>query len=1215
MPKRVYHTGTHASSYESGYTKLARLQSELSHVSKSVEDCTEFHPFEDNETSTLHELVQPIGDPMDNASNTRILLQNLLQIEAPINRYGDGRDGNGGESDCDSDDEFLINQHENPNSVETTDSLPNLPTKKDTPIKCSVTHHAMIDLINCCNQAGTSIKFFDDFLRLLKRHVRLGFDILKAPKRSTFMDKLATELRAPQAEVVTSVDGYIVPRYNFLDQLLDLLSTEYFESVESCCVNVEEACRYAQYVPPIGEGESEVMGSKWSRTTHKEKIQSHPTFTDPNSGIVYHNWLLPLIIYNDKTGVGAMEGKYTLEPLMFTVAVIRREFREKAEAWRHMGFVPKHNSGSSKEESCDVEVDAEERLGVFHRILSLLLESLEGYQKNPPLLHLKLFGQMVRIRPILDVAFVIGDQLSQDHHCGRKKVNSGGASRAHRACMCSFQTAGKADVVCHPVDKKTIHNLITTIQQGEDKNIRTNLCIATYPTDEDLGPRHPLSIDTRKKRISFSTLLKTRSATAREILEKTYGIYPVKNAWFPISFGATTNGIYEATLDDPFHFSESGMFMYLISVAFKGLLPADAKKIEKYLREDFSARCSVRYDLPRGKFSPGFTNCTLLTGSEKVGLVFSLYLSLGTKRVSDIFHSNIIRQQTKYLDHNCCYDALGLNDPQHRPSESCLPKIWDQYYYSDLRHAKSAEKSGRNYDHYELPRNKRTIRKLVDNLDAFGLLFVVDPVRPPLDQLQTEYLLQTVWHRTARKPELISSEEHIQYIKGLVDGSASSKIDKDKVVLALFSKIRRGTPPLLYNQKNTSNSLLPTGNSKQPTPTGTIRSFITKHWIQKPKVKGRGDTSCILTDVGGFRRVLEYALIYHSIVHEYHHLSPSLQTDYVNLDKKLQELMNVILSGIYRGDNSVDVNTCKIHSHFHLSKACQNFGCPMNFDASKGERGLKTWAIHASKTARKCGDATFITQTAKRVADNLLLWKAKRLAKEIDNGIVMGGTLNEQQWGYTRTVCHLVYNLETNETRQPTGTFSTPITYNSLLGSSIKSVLKREHGTVGLIEIWREVFVRLGDQSKHYIRAFETYDDYGAYFDWAQVKDIRRKDDYVPAKVLLLYRFKETSHAVVWKALPATSSERNKETNISARWKMSFSANEGLPELVSVPVESLVRCLHVFEHKKRIDGHIPTSPVDEAERSRYLIDESYDRHAWALNFLDDSRWSQSTSRR
>ena len=83
------------------------------------------------------------------------------------------------------------------------------------------------------------------------------------------------------------------------------------------------------------------------------------------------------------------------------------------------------------------------------------------------------------------------------------------------------------------------------------------------------------------------------------------------------------------------------MFMYLAEVSFGGLQPLERHKLERYLREDFSTCCSARYEFPCGKFTLGFTNCTLLTSSEKVGLIFALYLGLGTKRIADIYEVSI----------------------------------------------------------------------------------------------------------------------------------------------------------------------------------------------------------------------------------------------------------------------------------------------------------------------------------------------------------------------------------------------------------------------------------------------------------------------------------------------------------------------------------------------------------------------------------------------
>ena len=67
----------------------------------------------------------------------------------------------------------------------------------------------------------------------------------------------------------------------------------------------------------------------------------------------------------------------------------------------------------------------------------------------------------------------------------------------------------------------------------------------------------------------------------------------------------------------------------------------------------------------------------------------------------------------------------------------------------------------------------------------------------------------------------------------------------------------------------------------------------------------------------------------------------------------IQRAVNGLVSDyskiIYRGDNSVDCSTGKIHSHLHLASDIAEFGEPMNWEASKGERGLKVWAKHQER--------------------------------------------------------------------------------------------------------------------------------------------------------------------------------------------------------------------------------------------------------------------------
>ena len=116
---------------------------------------------------------------------------------------------------------------------------------------------------------------------------------------------------------------------------------------------------------------------------------------------------------------------------------------------------------------------------------------------------------------------------------------------------------------------------------------------------------------------------------------------------------------------------------------------------------------------------------------------------------------------------------------------------------------------------------------------------------------------------------------------------------------------------------------------------------------------------------------------------------------------------------------------------------------------------------------------------------------------------------------------------------------------------------------------------------------------------------------YVPTQVLLLYRMENTDvdHALVWKCLPASVNERRHETNLSARWKMSLLPS-GQPNIVSILTSKIDACVLVHPHWERSPhNHIPSVTIPPGDdNSMFVIDESYGRYSWLLNYVDDARW-------
>jgi len=247
-----------------------------------------------------------------------------------------------------------------------------------------------------------------------------------------------------------------------------------------------------------------------------------------------------------------------------------------------------------------------------------------------------------------------------------------------------------------------------------------------------------------------------------------------------------------------------------------------------------------------------------------------------------------------------------------------------------------------------------------------------------------------------------------------------------------------------------------------------------------------------------------------------------------------------------------------------LWKDVEEYGSPINYDAGKGERGLKMWAKKISIGAQKCGETIFITQTAYRVEERLLLYKASALASQEENPEEKpeenGSDVNQEEdqecsspnWTFLRKRCVLHFDLGTGEAKPPR-----PV--DNLLLPPIIDVLRRKHGATGVIQIWKEVKVVVDRQRKehHYIRAYDEFDRFGSFYDYAIVaEDPDNEDSYYPAKVLLLYRCGEECNAVVWKAMKATATEFKKERSISSRWKMGFHPGNGQPLLKVVPIST-----------------------------------------------------------
>jgi len=310
----------------------------------------------------------------------------------------------------------------------------------------------------------------------------------------------------------------------------------------------------------------------------------------------------------------------------------------------------------------------------------------------------------------------------------------------------------------------------------------------------------------------------------------------------------------------------------------------------------------------------------------------------------------------------------------------------------------------------------------------------------------------------------------------------------------------------------------------------------------------------------------------------------------------------------------------------------QYFGAPIGFNASKGERNLKWWAKKSlSKTAQKCGQETFIQQTAQRLSDYLLLQCAYALLQPefdsmepsknprgpiptpTDDEIDLGSeTENRTQFHFTRTSPHLHFNPRTQVVTS-NGDICSNLT-KTYLSHAVMQYLSFNHRHCKDMEIWKEIRLVLpDDQGKQLVRAYHQYDVFGSFFDWVHLshpsQDPKDKDKYIVAKVLLLYRLSNLNEtmALVWQGTLVTDADTKWETNISARWKMQVDHVSKLPILFHVPMSRIERCIKIHQHWKDSQTTPIPSPESNVDfnmsQTGFFVDELYFPYQWPLHFI------------
>jgi hypothetical protein len=221
---------------------------------------------------------------------------------------------------------------------------------------CTDQEKGYVRLLTFVEQHCLPLYVYDDLLDLLKSISytrRFDFSAMH-PKRNTILKKLSARFVCPHPEAVPvimeknsnpdpnqlldSTENVHVLRFDVRRQIKELLASDIFHDMNNLVVDPSDP--FGMYKPQDGRI-GELYSGDWYHHTYKESIK------DPSKEM-----LIGVKLYCDKTGTDSMMMRHRLEPVMFTLTIIKQSVQQKNfNAWKHVGFIPDLDQCSKAEKN------------------------------------------------------------------------------------------------------------------------------------------------------------------------------------------------------------------------------------------------------------------------------------------------------------------------------------------------------------------------------------------------------------------------------------------------------------------------------------------------------------------------------------------------------------------------------------------------------------------------------------------------------------------------------------------------------------------------------------------------------------------------------------------------------------------------------------------------------------------------------------------------
>jgi hypothetical protein len=390
--------------------------------------------------------------------------------------------------------------------------------------------------------------------------------------------------------------------YDFVPQLLSILQSKTMMSANNLVLNPDNPL--SMYKPQDNR-----LGEALSGSVYQEMYSR--LVSDPSNQL-----LCPLICYTDGTSIDALS-RFSVEPFLFTPAVLTYAARCKAEAWRPFGYVQHPRSNQAKLASGG-------KARNYHAQLQAMLQGLQhvqsGVDSRLQNVEIYCFGKCLRVDVLCPILFISADTPAADKLCGHYSSYGKGVKRVTCSCNVPFGLVDDPTFPCIPVTWKHMHEISSSGTEQERTAVSQHRCDNVFANIEIGDP-----------------------------IYKIFGSLPT----------------------DPMHSVRKGIMSRAMGLIFDCMTPSQKHNLDA-LAQTFhkTHRQSARKSFPKTDFSNGVTNLANMTADEECGLVFLLICLCqfedGWRILNDALttkgHRTNLSKVLEALEALSCFDAWSRMD-------------------------------------------------------------------------------------------------------------------------------------------------------------------------------------------------------------------------------------------------------------------------------------------------------------------------------------------------------------------------------------------------------------------------------------------------------------------------------------------------------------------------------------------------------------------------